>query len=128
MYFICYLTEPLDVEKKLELQKEVFTSCRQHIVKYLSPDDVVDTLISKRLIGETASQHVTLPIKTPQDKNRIIVDELASGGPDAYEKFRDILKKSSRTRHIADHLEKGVYVTYCAVFMYTSFTTPLCIH
>ena len=101
------LTEHLDVEKILELQKEVFTNCQQYIVNHLSPDDVVDIMISKRLIGDSASQQLCLPIKTTKERNRIIVNELSRGGPGAFEKFCAILKKNRRMKHIADHLEKG---------------------
>ena len=106
-YFITYVVD-LDIDKKLELQREVLVNCRQYIVQYLSPDDIVDHLISKRLIGESARQELSLPNKTPQEKNRIIVDQLSTGGPDAFEKFCVILKKD-RTKHIADKLEEGMY-------------------
>ena len=89
--------------------KLVLINCRQHIVQYLSPDDVVDHLISKHLIGDNTIQELSLPNKTLQEKNRIIVDQLSTGEPDALEKFCVILKKDSRTKHIADRLEKGVY-------------------
>ena len=104
-----YYIVDLDIDKKLELQRRVLINCWQYVVQYLSPDDVVDHLISKRLIGENAKQELSLPNKTPQEKNRIIVDQLSTGEPDALEKFCVILKKDSRTKHIADRLEKGVY-------------------
>ena len=106
------LIEFLDVEKKLELQKEIFTNCRQYIVQRLSPDDVIDHLISKRLIGDSAYQQLRLPIKTTQDKNRTIVDELCSGGPGVFEEFCAILKKNRRAKHIADYLERGTNRAY----------------
>ena len=99
--------ELLDDDKRMELQKEVFTNCRQYIVKHLSPDDVMDILLSKHLIEDSAYQQLRLPIKTTQDKNRTIVDELCSGGPGVFEEFCAILKNKKRTKHIADHLEKG---------------------
>ena len=68
----------------------------------------MDHLISKHLIGDSARQELSLP-KTPQEKNRIIVDQLFTGGPDAFEKFCMILEKNSRTKHIADRLEEGMY-------------------
>ena len=104
----------LDVVKKniLELQKEVFTNCRHYIVEHLSPDDVVDHLISEHLIGDGASQQLQLPIKTAKDKNRIIVDELSIGGPGTFEKFCMILKKNRRTEYMADALEKGTKRAY----------------
>ena len=78
-------------------------------MQYLSPDDIVDHLISQHLIGDSARQELSLP-KITKEKNRIIVDELCSGGPDTFEKFCVILKKNRRTKHIADQLEKGMYV------------------
>ena len=71
----------------------------------------MDHLISKHLIGNSAYQQLCLPIKTTQAKNRIIVDELSSGGPDTLEEFCAILKKNRGTKYIADHLEKGTYLT-----------------
>ena len=91
----------------MELQKEVFDSCRNYIVQSLNPDDIVDHLISQDLIGYSAHEQMSLPNKTAKDKNRIIVDELSTGGPGTLEKFCTVLKKSNRTKHIADHLEKG---------------------
>ena len=91
----------------MELQEEVFTNCRQYIVQHLSADDIVDCLISKRLIGQSAKQQLGLHVTTPQEKNRIIVDELSSGRPYAFSIFCEILKKNGRTKHIADHLKKG---------------------
>ena len=91
----------------MELQKQLFTDCRPYIVQYLSPNDIVDHLISKHLIGQCAKQQLGLLVKTPQEKNGIIVDELSSGEPDALKKFCEILKKNGKTKHIADHLKKG---------------------
>ena len=107
---VSILTEFLDVEKRLELQKEIFTTCRKYLVDHLNPDDVVDILISEHLIGRTASNQLNLPTKTKQEKNRITVDELFSGGPDTYEKFCGILKKISTVKHIADKLEEGSHI------------------
>ena len=78
-------------------------------MQYLNPDDIVDHLISKHLIGDSARQELILD-KITMEKNRIIVDELCSGGPDTFKKFCGILKENSRTKHIADRLEKGMYV------------------
>ena len=91
----------------MELQKQLFTDCRPYIVQYLSPEDIVDHLISKHLIGQSAQQQLGLLVKTPQEKNRIIVDELSNGGPDTLKKFCEILKKNGRKKHIADYLKKG---------------------
>ena len=78
-------------------------------MEHLKPDDIVDHLISKGLIGDSAQQRLCLPINTLKDKNRIIITELRSGGPDTFGNFCEILKKSSLTKHIADHLEKSTY-------------------
>ena len=108
MRIMCILIEHLEVDKRLELQKKVFTNCREYIVKHLNPDDIVDNLVSKHLIGDTACQQLCLPIKITQDKNRIIVNELSSGGPDTLEKFCAILNENSRIKHISDQLQKGI--------------------
>ena len=103
---------PVDVsiEKQLELQKEVFTICRQTIVQHLSPDDVVDQLVTERLIGNSAYEKLCLQ-KPTSEKNRIIVDELSRGGPGTFEKFCVLLKKNWRTKHVADQLERGVFTS-----------------
>ena len=50
---------------------------RDFIVEYLDPDDVIDELIQRRLIGENAAQKVTQPMGVSRvEKNRIIVDQL----------------------------------------------------
>ena len=67
----------------------------------------MDQLISQHLIGCSAHEQICLPMKTTREKNRTIVDELSTGGPGTLEKFCAALKKSRRTKHIADHLEKG---------------------
>ena len=108
MYLGCIF--PLDIEKRLELQKEIFTVCQNYLVQCLNPDDVMDHLISKHLIGDSTYQQLRLSNKTKQEKNRIIVDGLSSGGPGTLEKFCVILKENKITKHIADHLKKGTYV------------------
>ena len=45
---------PLDVEERLKLQRKILMNNRNYIVQYLNPDDVMDDLISKQLIGQNA--------------------------------------------------------------------------
>ena len=97
-------------EKKLEIQKEVFTTLQNFIVGHLTADDIVDDLISEHLIGDNAREQLSLTSNTPKKKNRIIMDELNKGGPDTLEKFCKILNKKSETQHIAKRLEEGSYL------------------
>ena len=78
----------------------------------------MDILLSKSLIGNSAYQQLRLPIKTTQEKNRTIVDELSNGGPGVFEEFCAILKKNRRTKHIADLLENGTLL-YCVCMAFT---------
>jgi len=97
-------------ERAQELQEKLFDKNRQFLTKYLKPDDIIDYLISNHLVGDTARQLISSPYNTPGYRNGIIVDELRRGQPGTVEKFCKILKKSRMTQHIADRLEKGLYV------------------
>ena len=91
----------------LELQRELFTANTAFLVRNLSPDDIVDQLISHHLVGNSAREQLNSHYKTSSEKNRIIVEEVSSGEPGAVDEFCEILKKNSRTRYIAEKLEKG---------------------
>ena len=98
---------PLDVEERLKLQNELFTSNRNYIVQYLNPDEVIGDLISKHLIGQSAGQQLSNPMKTTKEKNKIIVDELCKGGRNTFGKFCEVLRDNRKTKFMADKLETG---------------------
>jgi len=100
---------PLDAERRLKLQKKLFTENRNYIVQYLNADDVMDDLMSKHLIGHNAYKQLSLSMKTVKEKNRIIVEELSNGGPNTLQKFCEVLKENREAKFMADKLEKGQY-------------------
>ena len=76
-------------------------------MEHLNPNDVIDSLVTEHLIGDTIRQQLSLPGKTTQEKNRDIIEELCRGRPGTYKEFCGILMKKKTTNHIADKLEKG---------------------
>ena len=99
---------PLDVEERLKLQRKILMNNRNYIVQYLNPDDVMDDLTSKQLIGQNALEQLKQPTMAAKERNRIIVDELYNGGADTLERFCEILKENRGTKFMADKLEKGI--------------------
>ncbi|XP_065900647.1 uncharacterized protein [Dysidea avara] len=97
----------LSSERVQELQVELFTKNRSYLTQRLNPSDIVDNLITYRLVGSSAGQEISSPYHTNLHRNGLIVNELSQGQPGTVEKFCEILKKSQRTKYIADKLEKG---------------------
>ena len=81
-------------------------------MQYLNPDDIIEDLTVKLLISPSTYGRLKQSVETAKRKNRIIVDELANGGPDTLEKFCEILKENRGTKFMADKLEIGT--TYMA--------------
>ena len=104
-------TAPLNTEKRLKLQKQLFTINRNYIVQYLNPDVVMYDLIKKQLISQDACRQIKASVKSVKKKNKIIVDELSNGGPNTVEKFCEILKENRGTKFMADKVERGKQVT-----------------
>ena len=59
------------------------------------------------MIGRNAAQRVQLVEMSRADKNRIVIDQLSTAGPDAVTKFCELLKRNERQAFIAKKLEKG---------------------
>ena len=93
-------------ELSLEQQEQVLEGNRDFIIKRLDVDEVIDELIHANLIGQNAAQRVQLTGTSRVEKNRIIFDQLITCGPDALEKFCEILKRRKRQSFIAVQLEK----------------------
>ena len=91
----------------MELQGKLFTRSRSFIVKGLSPNEIVDKLVSHDLVGYHALQKLSMESKCDDDKNRIIVDELSRGKPGTVELFCKILEENDKTEHIGVKLRKG---------------------
>ena len=92
--------------KSLAEQKEILAANRKFIIDNLESDDVIDELIQARVIGENASQRVQLVGLSRAEKNRIIVEQLDTCGPDTLEVFCGILRRRKRQVFIAEQLEK----------------------
>jgi len=95
-------------EKDLErIEKEVLLNKQEYLVSRVKPDDIIDYLIAKKLVGGFASQKFSLPTNTPDDKVRIILEELRRSRPGYLKEFCTILKESRTQDHIVFELEKG---------------------
>jgi len=82
------------------------------LTQNLSSDDLVDYLAQERMIDGSVRQKLGMYCFTPMEKNRWIVDSLATGPPDTLKKFCAILRKVKKN-FIADELEKGIL---CSLF------------
>jgi len=70
----------MNLQDGLQVQKRVLTAIREFIVETLDADDVIDGLIPAKMMGQNASQRVQLMEMSRTDKNRIIIDQLSTGG------------------------------------------------
>jgi len=91
----------------VEVTEEVLNSNREFLVKRLDGEDLIDKLIEERLLSESAAQRAQLPPVTKAEKNRIIVEQLMTAGPDALEIFCQMLRKKKKQVYIAEKLEKS---------------------
>ena len=98
-------SEEMSLENSWQAQKIALTATREFIVETLDADDVIDELIQAKMLGRNAAQRVQLMGMSRIDKNRIIVDQLSTGGPGTLEKFCKILK-DRRQMFLAEQLEK----------------------
>ena len=98
-----------DMEKCLDVQKQVLTEKRDFIVQHLDAEDVIDELIQERLMGRSAAQRLQLAGTSRGEKNRIICEQLTTAGPNAVNKFCKILRNNQRQTFIAETLEKCEY-------------------
>jgi len=90
----------------LRKQKEVFRNNRVFLIEFLDADEVSDELIQAELLSGNSAQQVQLLTTSRAEKNRIIIEKLATGGPGTLEKFCEILKRNKRLAFIAEELEK----------------------
>ncbi|XP_065888349.1 NACHT, LRR and PYD domains-containing protein 3-like isoform X2 [Dysidea avara] len=114
----------MNMQDDLQAQKRVLTANREFIVETLDTDDVIDELIQAKMMGQNAAQRVQLMEMSKIDKNRIIVDQLSTGGPGTLEKFCKILK-GKRQMFIAEQLEKCLTATKCDSSTETSTTDTI---
>ena len=96
----------MDLELK-ELEREVLTNKRHYLVENIKPEDLIDHLISKKLIGTNAKQKFELPVTTTDKKVQIILDDLERSCPGFLGDFCEVLRKSAQD-HVAQVLEQGI--------------------
>ena len=92
--------------ESLRKQKEVFASNRVFLIEYLDADEVSDELIQARLLSRNSAQQVQLLTLSREEKNKIIIDQLTTGGPGTLEKFCEILRNNKRLAFIVEEMEK----------------------
>lgn len=98
----------MDSTKFQELETEVLTNKRHYLVKNIKPDDIIDGLIEKRLVGDSAKQKYGLLITTTDQKVQIILEELLRSRPGFLKDFCEVLDKSKTQGHVVDELQRGI--------------------
>ena len=93
-----------DLEK---IEKEVLLNKQEYLVSHVKPDDIIDALIAKKLVGHFASQKYSIPTNTASDKVRIILEDIKRSRPGYLKEFCDILKDSRTQDHVVAELQKG---------------------
>lgn len=93
-----------DLEK---IENEVLLNKQQYLVTHVKPDDIIDALIAKKLVGSFAGQKFSLPTNTPSDKVRIILEDLRRSRPGYLKEFCAILQESRTQDHVVAELQKG---------------------
>ena len=94
-----------DLEK---IEREVLLNKQDYLVNHVKPDDILDALIAKKLVGNFAGQKFSLPTSTTSDKVRIILDEIKRSRPGYLKEFCTILKESRTQDHVVEELRKGM--------------------
>ena len=89
------------------IEREVLLNKQDYLVKHVKAEDIIDHLISMKLVGEFASQRFSLPTSTASDKVRIILDDLMRSRPGYLKQFCKVLQESRTQDHIVDELQKG---------------------
>ena len=89
------------------LPRDLFIDNMSYLTERLNPNDIIDHLISKRMVGRTTHEFVYSQFSTPTEKNRRIIKDLSQGDERTVKQFFIILRKSRMTQYIAEKLEKG---------------------
>ena len=95
-----------DLEK---IEKEVMLNKQDYLVNHVKPDDIYDSLIAKKLIGNFASEKVLLPTNTTDEKVRILLEDVRRSRPGYLKEFCVVLKESRTQDHVVAELQKGMY-------------------
>jgi len=84
----------------------VLTNKRHYLVKNIKPEDLIDHLISKKLIGTNAKQKFELRVTTTDEKVQIILNDLERSYPGFLRDFCEVLRRSAQD-HVAQVLQQG---------------------
>lgn len=93
-----------DLEK---IEREVLLNKQDYLVSHVKPEDILDPLIAKKLVGISAEQKFSLTTSTTSDKVRIILDDIMRSRPGYLKEFCNILKESRTQDHVVEELQKG---------------------
>ncbi|XP_065905041.1 uncharacterized protein [Dysidea avara] len=96
----------MDPLKLQEIEQEVLKNKRHYLVKTVKPEDIIDDLISQKLVGNYAKQQFGLLVTDTNAKVRIIVDELERSPPGFLKEFCEVLKRSRTQDHVVQELQK----------------------
>ena len=102
-----------DDDDSLDISTEVIGNQRVLLSQKLSADDLMDYLIAERLVDSNVGEKLGMMSFTPMEKNRMIINCLAKGGPGTLKKFCAILRKVKKYSYIADELERGMKCLSC---------------
>ena len=93
-----------DLEK---IEKEVMLNKQDYLVNHVKPDDIYDSLIAKKLIGDFASEKFCLRTNTTNERVRILLEDMRRSRPGYLKEFCIVLKESRTQDHIVVELQKG---------------------
>jgi len=96
--------------KLQEIEREVLDNKRHYLVKNIKPEDIVDDLISQKLIGANAKQRFELRVTTTDEKVQIVLDDLGRSYPGFMKEFFDVLRRSKTQDHVVQVLQQGIIV------------------
>lgn len=88
-----------------QIHKDALRRTRVALVKDLDVNNVCDELLSQDIFTQLMMEYI-MSERTRIDKVRRLLDDLVRRGPDAYQKFLDVLKKSGYP-FLADQIVKN---------------------
>ena len=86
--------------------REILKSNRVYLLDNLQPNAMVDHLMESKLLSEDDLEELRSERKT-KEKIRFLLDKIPRKGPDAFDKFIDVLKKTDQ-EYIANKLLEGI--------------------
>lgn len=90
-----------------KIEREVLLNKQEYLVNHVKPDDIIDSLVSKKLVGDFATQKFSLLTNTASDKVRVILEDVKRSRPGYLKEFCTVLQESRTQDHIVDVLQEG---------------------